>query len=285
MKKICIALTIMFCALVQNISAQETPFEGEIVYETYENYSDYLLKMANSIWFNGVHKMRMIMKDTKMHVIDETTGVHLIGDIANKSLVHFFEATKTGIDFSNNIESQLVLINRDINYSHTVGKLKEYTYADQNKKSELLGQQCSLSEGRIVRTMGGMDQTYDVKTLTADNIPAPQVFPYNLFGLEVKNLPLKWIYKYDGGHVGFGVGELSIYYEADVIEINPRAVNDDEFVIPADYNITKKSMNAFSLMKYYSGVRKQLEKMGIKGGDNSQKTSGVHYKTEGEWGF
>ena len=135
MKKICIALTIMFCALVQNISAQEAPFEGEIVYETYENYSDYLLKMANSIWFNGVHKMRMIMKDTKMHVIDETTGVHLIGDIANKSLVHFFEATKTGIDFSNNIESQLVLINRDINYSHTVGKLKEYTYADQNKKS------------------------------------------------------------------------------------------------------------------------------------------------------
>ena len=263
MKKICIALTVMFCALVQNISAQETPFEGEIVYETYENYSDYLLKMANSIWFNGVHKMRMIMKDTKMHVIDETTGVHLIGDIANKSLVHFCEATKTGIDFSNNIESQLVLI----------------------KKSELLGQQCSLSEGRIVRTMGGMDQTYDVKTLTADNIPAPQVFPYNLLGLEVKNLPLKWIYKYDGGHVGFGVGELSIYYEADVIEINPRAVNDDEFVIPADYNITKKSMNAFSLMKYYSGVKKQLVKMGIKGGDNSQKTSGVHYKTEGEWGF
>jgi hypothetical protein len=285
MKKICLTIVTLLVALVQNGYAQEAPFEGEIVYETYENYSDYLLKMANSIWFNGVHKMRMIMKGDKMHVIDETTGVHLIGDCSKKSLIHFFESTKTGIDFSNNIESQLVLVNRDINYSHTVGKLKEYTYADQNKKSELLGQQATLWEGRIVREMGGMDQTYDIKTLTADNIKAPAVFPYNLFGLEVKNLPLKWIYKYDGGHVGFGVGELSIYFEADVVEIKAREVSDDEFTVPAGYKITTKSMNAFSLMKYYSGVRKQMEKMGIKGADNSQKTTGVHYKTEGEWGF
>lgn len=285
MKKLCFAIVIALCSFVQQASAQSAPFEGEIVYETYENYSDYLLKMANSIYFNGVHKMRMIMKGSKMHVIDETTGVHIVADADAKSFIHFFESTKTGINFSNNIESQLVLINRDINYSHTVGKLKQYGYADQNKKSELLGHTCSLFEGRIVRVMGGMDQTYDVKTLTADDIVAPAAMPYNLFGLEVKNLPLKWIYKYDGGHVGFGVGELSIYYEADVVEVKPREVADDEFTVPADYKISTKSMNALSLMKYYGGVRKEMEKKGIKGADNSQKTTGVHYKTDGEWGF
>ena len=37
-------------------------FEGEITFETYENYSDYILRTGNSIYFNGVHKINY--KDT-----------------------------------------------------------------------------------------------------------------------------------------------------------------------------------------------------------------------------
>ena len=45
-------LTVMFLAFTIMSQGQEnTPFEGEIVYETYENYSDYILKMPNSIYY------------------------------------------------------------------------------------------------------------------------------------------------------------------------------------------------------------------------------------------
>lgn len=48
-------------------------FEGEIIYETFENYSDWIRKMANSVYVDGVHKMRLLVKGNKMHLIDETT--------------------------------------------------------------------------------------------------------------------------------------------------------------------------------------------------------------------
>ena len=40
-----------------------------------------------------------------------------------------------------------------------------------------------------------------------------------------------------------------------------------------------------ALMNYYKGVKKALVKLGIKAKDLDQKTSGVHYKTDGQWDF
>ena len=62
-------------------------------------------------------------------------------------------------------------------------------------------------------------------------------------------------------------------------------VADEEFNIPNDYKISKGAKNAFALMKYYKGIKKQLEKLGIKGESNDKKTTGVHYKTDDEWNF
>ena len=69
-----LCMLMLFMCINLNVNAQSyAPFEGEITFETYENYSDYLLWMANSISFNGVHKMRLILKGNKMHLIDEPT--------------------------------------------------------------------------------------------------------------------------------------------------------------------------------------------------------------------
>ena len=67
-----VLITMLF-ALITTANAQENnaPFEGEILFETYENYSDYIKRMANSIYFDGVHKIRLIMKGPKMHLIDD----------------------------------------------------------------------------------------------------------------------------------------------------------------------------------------------------------------------
>lgn len=88
-------LTVIFLSFVVIGRGQEnTPFEGEIVYETYENYSNYILKMPNSIYFNGVHRIRLILKGDWMHMFDETTGCHVI--VNNAAAQEIMEGQKQG---------------------------------------------------------------------------------------------------------------------------------------------------------------------------------------------
>ena len=76
-----LCIFLLWVGTINQVNAQSNEkFEGEITFETYENYSDYLLRMGNSISFNGVHKMRLILKGDKMHLIDEPTKCHIIAD-------------------------------------------------------------------------------------------------------------------------------------------------------------------------------------------------------------
>lgn len=313
-------LSVLFLAFnIMSQGQENTPFEGEIVYETYENYSDYILKMPNSIYFNGVHKIRLILKGNWMHMIDETTGCHIIvnnesaqeimkaqnqkktrgtlGALSTLSqnrsnnscsFVHFCDHTKTGLDMSDAPGTQYILSSGVISYADgSKAPVTTNTYSKKEEAKNILEQNCPLYAGQIVRKMGGMDQTYDIKTWVSDKLIAPEGYKWNLYGLDVPGIALKWAMKYDGGHISImSVGELSYYIEADVVEITPRTVSDEEFNIPEGYNIkTGGTSNALKIMGYYKSVKKELVKRGIKGGDNSQKTTGVHYKTDGEWDF
>ena len=303
---------------IANVQRGE-PFEGEIVYETYENYSDYILKMANSIYFNGVHKVRLIVKGDWMHMIDETTGCHIIvNDAAARAImnaqgkrksrntadllsnlsknrsnnscsyVHFCDHTKTGLDMSDAPGTQYMLSPGEIYYADgTTAPITQYTFDKTAETKNILGLNCPFYEGTVARKMGGMDQSYDVKAWVSDDLTAPAGYNWNLYGLDVPGIALKWATKYDGGHVSvMSVGELSFYIEADVVEVIPRPVDDEEFNIPEGYKIKSGgTSNVFKMLGYYKSVKKELIKRGIKGGDNSQKTTGVHFKTDGEWDF
>lgn len=284
LRYLCIVILFVGVSSIVNAQNEAKSFEGEIVYETYENYSDYILKMPNSIYFDGVHKVRLIVKGGKLHMIDETTGCHSVSDDINQTFVHYCDYTKTGMDYSKNIESQLFLKSGDITYNGFTAKLKSNTFVKTDKSVDILEHTCSLYEGSILRDMS-LDQTYNIKAYVASDLIAPSGYAYHLFGLDIPGIAMKWILKYDGGHVGMGVGELSFYIEADVVEVKPREVKDEEFLIPEGYKISRSSANPFSLIKYYKKVRKELEKRGIKGGDSSEKTTGVHFKTSGEWDF
>lgn len=313
------ALMLVFFAISGKAQEETKPFEGEIVYETYENYSDYILKMPNSIYFNGVHKIRLILKGEWMHMIDETTGCHIIVNNAaakaimdkqdkkktrgalgalstlseNRSnnscaFVHFCDHTKTGLDMSDAPGTQYILSAGDISYADgSKAPVTSNTFAKTEDSKNIFEQDCPLYAGRIVRKMGGMDQTYDIKAWVSDQQVAPAGYNWNLYGLDVPGIALKWAMKYDGGHISMmSVGELSYYIEADVTEIKPREVADDEFNIPEGYAIKSGgTSNAFKLMGYYKSVKKELVKRGIKGGENSEKTTGVHFKTDDAWDF
>lgn len=285
LKKVLCAL-ILFMGVNLNINAQGSEaFEGEITFETYENYSDYLLRMANSISVNGVHKVRLILKGDKMHLIDETIKCHVLADNSVPSYVHYCDLTKTGMDYGKNIGSMQLFANRTFEVGGSASPISSYTFAPTETKKTILDNECVLYQGDVNRKMGGMEQKYEVKTYVSD-IKAPAGYKWFMPGLDIPGIALKYSYKYDGGHISIGnVGELSIYYESDVTSITPRKVEDSEFVLPGDYKISKGVNNDLALLKYFKGVKKQLEKLGVKGESNDKKTTGVHYKTNGEWDF
>ncbi|MDR0988551.1 MAG: hypothetical protein LBM06_03690 [Prevotellaceae bacterium] len=301
-KKFFYSLGMILCVTFIARAQESKPFEGEILYETYENCSDYIKEMGNSIYFDGVHQVRLILKGNKMHLIDETTKCHILADAdialpASKreltkaqekngnAYVHYCDMTKTGMDFTKLMSMMAVLAPWPPTYPDgSKGEPFSYTFAKKDKTKVVLDETCSLYEGDISYTAGTLKQKYFVQAYVSD-IEAPAGYPWSLYGLQIPGIAMQWIQKYDGGHVsGMGVGEVSYYMEADVTKIIPRSVSDDEFVIPSGYKI-KDASNVFSQLNYYKSVKKQLIKLGIKGGDNSQKSTGVHYKTDGEWDF
>ncbi len=293
-----------------SVNAQEQkPFEGEIVYETFENYSDMLKKNGGgaSVYFDGAHKMRLILKGSKMHLIDETTKCHVIvdADVLDALLngegkkkewfdgyVHFCDLTKTGYDFTKDGSSYLFLAPGAIKngYGVTTPAASDYKYVETSEKEDILGKECIKYKGQLSRNYSGMQYKYGVYASVSD-IPAPKVYPWAVYGLQTSNILMKWAFKLDGGQIskaltlGMAGGEISLYIEAEVTEIIPREVSDEEFVIPADYKIIKKKSTlggALGMLKYYRGINKELKKRGIKGGERS---SDAKYKTEESWDF
>ncbi len=289
MKKIIVLLVNVFSIVA---FAQEKPFEGEIVYETFEHVSDFIKNSSNFSYFNGVHKIRLILKGDKMHMIDETTKIHSIADGAVPLYTEYCELTQKGMYRDDrSIEVQRILAPRDIYSFGDLCRLVSNTFSQKDEEKTILDHPCKLYEGDICRNMMD-DQTYSIKAYVSD-IVAPAGYKWNLLGLEIPGIALKWRMKLNIGHISTYLmkgGEISIYTEADVVKIIPREVSDEEFVVPSNYKIVS-GMNGFATLRYQKEVKKKLKAQGILGengdivGDNSNKTTGVHYQTDEEWDF
>lgn len=288
---------IVFLVNIFSIAAfaQEQPFEGEIVYESFEHYSETIKKQFNSQFFDGVHKIRLILKGSKMHMIDETAKIHCVVDDALLSYTHFCEWTKSGFSCDKgtiDLQVPAFLAPRTLTFRTPFETfyftLLSNTFAPKNVEKSFLDFPCKLYEGDVSRnittSMSSMDMSFSVKAYVS-NIPSPAGYKWGMWGLEIPGIALQWRMKMDFGHIsslGNNGGEHSLYIEADVVEIIPRNVSDEEFVIPSDYKIVSSST---SIVKYRKDVKKQLEKNGIKGGNTVDKTTGVHYQTDEEWDF
>ena len=137
--RIVLCMVMLLTGTFIQIKAQSNEkFEGEITFETYENYSDYILRMGNSIYFNGVHKMRLILKGDKMHLIDETTKCHVVVDNSVPSYVHFCDLTKTGMDFEKNIGAMQLLSKGSIEVSGQAAPITSYTFAATDTKRNVM---------------------------------------------------------------------------------------------------------------------------------------------------
>ena len=122
-------------------------------------------------------------------------------------------------------------------------------------------------------------------------------------GFECKGMPLQWRIK---TVIGTGDSQDSgSYSEYDVTQITPCQISDKEFGNPIGIEILKMDysnlMSGMTTTDDLSNILNSLEKTkkeGNKlelwnkefakrkvGAESSRKTTGVHYKTEGEWDF
>lgn len=286
------------------IQAQECkPFEGEITFETYENYSDsYKKKMGSmSIYFDGVHQCRLILKGEKMHFIDETTKCHTIANdsiismvfkgekAGNYGYVHFCELTKTGLNLTNNVHYAFFCHktkDSDV-LRNELNPITAYAFEKTTSKDTILESDCTLYTGIVTRSLKVMTtkihSTLHIQAYLS-NIVAPRSYAWYMEGLEIPNITMKWAYKFDGGHME-DRGEISLYKEAIVTQIQQRPVSDEEFATPSDYTIIEHdNTKPQRIMMYYNGIKQELERHGIKSVGRKDSMD-VHYKTDGTWDF
>lgn len=219
-----------------------TQFEGEILYETYERYSDKVMEQNGSVYVNGVHKYQLIVKGSKMHCIDLTTKYHILYDSSQKQVRSYSEHTNTGVDISHPFMFNQIWLLKPGNINASLGpavysaELTSNTFAPTETTKTILGHQCTLSKGRIVRKDNSSQTiTYDVQAYTANDLIATSGYSYNVYGLDIQNIALKWIMN---NVIDSSYGDLQTYIEADVTQITPRTVDDSELDVPAGVAIT-----------------------------------------------
>lgn len=68
MKKLTALFIFLLTALLG--SAQNKYFEGELVYNNFENHSKIVLKLSKGMAYNGKRTVRVLMKGSVVHVAD-----------------------------------------------------------------------------------------------------------------------------------------------------------------------------------------------------------------------
>ena len=300
LKSFIVGLTIVATVGVCAAQESKTPFEGEIHFNTFANYCDYINKNGLMPGGNGIHSQTLIIKGDKGKLIDNTAGTTTVWDMSTGDYVTFVEELKKGLEYKDNIDAILVLAPRDTKiYGKYIQKLLSNTIALTNEVSELEGRPCVELKGTIVREQGGMESKYGIKVFCDTTIAMPKGCEPALYGLSLPGLPMKWSYKYDGGRVPM-VGELSAYWESTVTDVIPREVSDSEFARPGSkkskrgepedpnvltgYKMTTTS-NTMSMMGYFKAVNKNTQARIEKERQSGEQEGYDSFQTSGEWEF
>lgn len=300
LKSFIAVLAIAATAGICTAQETKTPFEGEIHFTTFANYCDYINKNGLMPGGNGIHRQTLILKGDKGKLVDNTAGTTTVWDMSTGDYVTFVEDLKKGLAYKDNIDAVLVLAPRDTKiYGKYLQKLLSNTIALTGTNSEIEGHPCVELKGTIIREQGGMKSKYGIKAYCDTTFVMPRGCEAVMYGLSVPGLPMKWSYKYDGGHVPM-VGELSAYCETTVTEVIHREVSDNEFARPSSekpkkgqpanpnvltgYKMTTTS-NPMSMMGYLKAVNKNAQERIEKERQSGEQNGYDSFQTSGEWEF
>ena len=268
MKKLVALFTLMLMPLLG--SAQNQYFEGELVYNNFENHSKIVLKLSKGMAYNGKRTVRVLMKGSVVHIIDEMLHFHtlLIPD-ENKAII-FNDYLKRGQQFPYNEYMKTYLSQ----YSISKDKVKG-TFTKTGEKEQVLGHTCDLLKGKV----SASSVKTDLEAWVLPDYKIHDSYRCVVYGMDIDGLALKWAYK-TVGKIPL-IGEMRSYVLSELVEINARKVTDAEIKVPEGFTIVE-STSPFKVLGLYKDTKKYMKEHGMYPDDLEKE---VTYKTEDEWSF
>lgn len=268
MKKLTTVLLLLCMALMA--SAQDKYFEGELIYDNFENHSKIVIKLSKGMAYNGKRVVRVLMKGSTIHMIDEVLHFHTLLKPDEDKAIIFSDILERGQEFpyAEYVKEYLST------FSISQGKVKG-TFANMGEKEDVLGHSCDLFKGKV----SASSVKTDLEAWTTTAFKIHDSFRAIANGMDLEGLALKFAYK-TVGKIPL-MGEARSYVQSELREMNAREVTDEEISIPASYKLVK-SKSPFKVVGLYSDTKKALKARGEYPDEMEQE---VTYKTEDEWSF
>lgn len=249
MKKHVFFIVFMFATLVVNA---QTPFEGKMVFNVLNSYSDAYLKMLPHVQ-SGADVVEVSIKGDVIHEHYQKSGIHKIYNAGR--LYYYSENTKTGFSLPEHFQS--------------LDGVKEVL--ETNQERTLLGKKCSVSKTLILMNNSTVeldywlaDDSYNIpakalKTLYTDlcsrmltdfdgklcmKLSARVYMTGNNDKLlkMAKNVTNDEQRKVLFGSTDKNVTEMSLSQIFEVVSITPELIPDAQLLPPADVQIEQISL-------------------------------------------
>ena len=268
MKKLTALFTFLLTVLLG--SAQNKYFEGELVYNNFENHSKIVLKLSKGMAYNGKRTVRVLMKGSVVHIIDEVLHFHtLLVPDENKAII-YNDFLKRGQQFPYDEYIKTYLSQ----YSISKDKVKG-TFTKTGETEQVLDHTCDLMKGKV----SASSVKTDLEAWVLPDYKIHDSYRCVAYGMDVNGLALKWAYK-TIGKVPL-IGEMRSYVQSELVEMNAREVTDAETSVPENFSIVK-STSPFKVLGLYKDTKKYLKEHGMYPDDIDKE---VTYQTEEEWSF
>ena len=268
MKKLTALFIFLLTALLG--SAQNKYFEGELVYNNFENHSKIVLKLSKGMAYNGKRTVRVLMKGSVVHIIDEVLHFHtLLVPDENKAII-FNDFLKRGQQFPYNEYVKTYLSQ----YSISKDKVKG-TFLKTGETEQVLDRTCDLLKGKV----SAMSVKTDLEAWVLPDYKIYDSYRSVVYGMDIDGLAFKWAYK-TIGKVPL-IGEMRSYVQSELVEINAREISDAEMNVPEGFSIVE-STSPFKVLGLYKDTKKYLKAHNMYPDDIEKE---VTYQTEEEWSF
>lgn len=235
-------------------AATRKPFEGEMLYVSYECQSKALIKWSKGMAYNGERTKLVRLKGEKMDIYDLSMQFHTTINADKQIVIVWSDVINKALAFDMSyVLSYLNVLGPETNPatpSVTKTSTMKVTGATTYK-----GDRLEVCKGQQVFGSGG---TYDVELWFSKKYIVPSVYRYLNYGAPVDGIVKKWTYTFDSpanflGHFyGMTATELVSLYE--------HKIEDSDFHLPKECNLKTNAKNS-DLIKFYKELSKKLKKM------------------------
>lgn len=280
-KVLLLIVMISFCFAEANAQVKKE-FEGEIVYRNFENHSKMVRRFSSGMAYNGARTVRVIMKGSNMHIIDESLQMHTLLLPEQSKVILYSDCLERGMEFSfgTYVNNYMMSCSPEPRYVSGVKQENKYSM-NKVSQGEFNGEICDIYKVDVEAILQAGETIHQAELWVSSKYDVYKCYWYFLNGIEVPGIVLKRTLETNGKVPIFG--KMNSFVASEVKEIKERAVSDDEMCVPENYDI-KVSDSPFKVVGLMKDTKKYLKKKKMYPGD-ADKDLEVTYKIDEEWDF